>query len=249
MEGKLVQGKDVGTDSGSTAMVREDYLNGEYLQKNPSFHVEDSPWKAAQILRMLEMKSLRPRKVAEVGSGAGEILVQLSQRLPETYFDGYEISPQGFELAQTRQSERIRFFNCDLLKEGEGDYDLILCIDVFEHIEDYFTFLRRLRGKGRAFLFHIPLDMNAQMVVRGEPITRVRNEVGHLHYFSKETALATLEDCGYKVESWFFTASGADRPKSAMAKLLKVPRRVGFSLAPEWTVRLLGGYSLLVYAT
>jgi cyclopropane fatty-acyl-phospholipid synthase-like methyltransferase len=235
--------------SGSRETVREDYLNGDYLLKNPSFHVEDSPWKAAQIVRMLELRGLKPRRVAEVGSGAGEILVQLAGRLPEARFDGYEISPQGFELARAREGERVRFFNCDFLECGEGSYDLILCIDVFEHVEDYFGFLRRLRGRSGAFLFHVPLDMNAQMVARGEPVSRVRRTVGHLHYFSKETALATLEECGYRVEAWFFTANGVERPKSARARLMKIPRRICFAVAPEWTARVLGGYSLMVYAT
>ena len=239
----------MGTEKGSRETVREDYLDGGYLLKNPSFHVEDSPWKAAQIVRMLELRGLHPGRVAEVGCGAGEILVQLAGRLPETRFDGYEISPQGFELARVRESERVRLFNLDFLEQGGEDYDLVLCIDVFEHVEDYFGFLRRLRRRGRAFLFHVPLDMNAQMVARGEPVSRVRRTVGHLHYFSKETALAGLGECGYRVEAWFFTANGVERPKSLRARLMKVPRRVCFAVAPEWTARVLGGYSLMVYAT
>ena len=140
-------------------------------------------------------------------------------------------------------------FSTRIFKKGGEDYDLVLCIDVFEHVEDYFGFLRRLRRRGRAFLFHVPLDMNAQMVARGEPVSRVRRTVGHLHYFSKETALFTLEECGYKVEASFFTPNGVERPKSLRARLMKVPRRVGFAVAPEWTARVLGGYSLMVYAT
>lgn len=233
---------------GGTGIAQE-YLDGQYLEKNPSFHVEDSPWKAGQILRMLRSVSLCPGLVAEVGCGAGEIPVQLSRELVDTCFDGYELSPQGFVLCQTRQSGRIRFFNSDILAQTDRYYDLILCIDVFEHIEDYFSFLRGLRVRGRAFIFHIPLDMNAQMVARAEPLARVRREVGHLHYFSKETALAALESCGYTVRSWFFTPNGADRPKTRRAKLLQIPRKVSFQFAPELTVRLLGGYSLMVYAT
>ena len=29
------------------------YKSGEYLEKNPTWHVEESPWKARQIMRML----------------------------------------------------------------------------------------------------------------------------------------------------------------------------------------------------
>lgn len=228
--------------------IKQEYLDGQYLLKNPSFHVEDSPWKAGQILKMLELRSLRPSTIAEVGCGAGEILVQLSAKLPSSRLFGYELSPQGFKLCQARQTDRIQYFQLDLLKQEHAYYDLVLCIDVFEHIEDYFAFLRALRERGRAFIFHVPLDMNAQMVARREQISRVRDVVGHLHYFSKETAFAALRECGYAIQSWFFTPNGADRPRSAKAKLLQIPRKVCFRAAPELTVRLLGGYSLLIQA-
>ena len=119
-------------------------------------------------------------------------MVQLSKRYPESKFDGFEISPQGFALCKERESDRIKFFNGNFCAAEVPLYDVVLCIDVFEHIEDYFSFLRGIREKGKAFIFHIPLDMNVQMVWRSSPILMVRSTVGHLHYFSKETALATL---------------------------------------------------------
>jgi hypothetical protein len=132
---------------------------------------------------------------------AGEILVQLSNHWSESQFFGYELSPQGFELCKKRAPENILYFNEDFFEHGEQKFDLVLCIDVLEHIEDYFTFLRRLRTKGQHFIFHIPLDMNVQMVLRNAPINDVREWVGHLHYFSKDTALAVLKDCRYSIVS------------------------------------------------
>jgi 2-polyprenyl-3-methyl-5-hydroxy-6-metoxy-1,4-benzoquinol methylase len=228
--------------------IASQYLDGEYYERNPSFHVEDSSWKAQQIMRMVKLRNLKPRTVAEVGCGAGEILVQLSKHLPDSRFVGYELSPQAFELCKPRANERIDYFNTDLCELEETVYDLVLCIDVFEHIEDYFTFLRRLWHRGRGFIFHIPLDMNVQMVARSRPIMRVREAVGHLHYFSKDTALVTLRDCAYQTESWIYTPSGIDRPKSFRARALRIPRKILFFISQDLTAKLLGGYSLLVYA-
>jgi len=233
--------------SAHTMSITPQYLTGEYIAKNPTFHVEDSPWKAEQIMKALGRQSASPTTIAEVGCGAGEILVQLAQKLPETCFTGYELSPQGFDLCQSRRSNRIDYRQEDML-EAADVFDLVLCIDVFEHVEDYYTFLRRLRERGRAFVFHIPLDMNMQMVARPQRMLWVRGQVGHLHYFSKDTALATLTDCGYQVRDWFFTPNGADRPKSGKAKLLQLPRKIFSSINQELTARVLGGYSLLVWA-
>ena len=58
------------------------YQSGEYVEKNPTYHVEDSSWKAEQIVRMMKQNQLQPRTVCEVGCGAGEILRQLQTQLP-----------------------------------------------------------------------------------------------------------------------------------------------------------------------
>ena len=128
--------------------------------------------------------------------------------------------------------------------------DLVLLIDVFEHVDDYMGFLKRLSGLGKAFVFHIPLDLNAQGLMRGSML-KSRANVGHLHYFSKDTALATLEDTGYQVKAWRFTGSSQHAGRSTRplrTRIANLPRRLLFPIAPETTALLMGGYSLLVLA-
>ena len=92
--------------------------------------------------------------------------------------------------------------------------------------------------------------MTALMVARAKPILNARESVGHLHYFSKDTAIATLRDAGYEVDAFRYTAGTIDLPDRTMRmKIAKWPRRVGFRVAPDLTVRTVGGYSLLVLCT
>jgi hypothetical protein len=230
-------------------MERNIYLDGQYLLDNPLYHTEDSPWKAQQILKMISKPNIKITSVCEVGCGAGEILRQLQLGMPEdTIFCGYEISPQGFELCKQRENERLVFYGEDLLATDTESFDLLLCIDVFEHVEDYIGFLRKLRKKARYKIFHIPLDMSVQTVLRCAPIIQGRATVGHLHYFMKETALCTLEDAGYEIEDYFYTPARIDGAKTLKAKLAKLPRIVFSLISPDLTARILGGYSLLVLA-
>jgi cyclopropane fatty-acyl-phospholipid synthase-like methyltransferase len=225
------------------------YQTGEYVAKNPTYHVEDSAWKASQVLRMIQKHNLAPRTVCEVGCGAGEIIRQLQRQLaPDTRFCGYEISPQAFVLCRQRENERLQFFCEDLIASAAAHFDLLLCLDVFEHVEDYFGFLRGLRGKAARKIFHIPLDLSAQWVWRGGPIMRERELAGHLHYFTKETALATLRDTGYEVIDWCYTAGAIANPRSVKARLASWPRRLLSTVNQDLVVRVFGGYSLLVLA-
>jgi len=224
------------------------YEGGKYLQNNPTWHEEDSAWKAQQILRVLRSNGLNPATLCEIGCGAGAVLHQLSIALDNgVKCTGYEISPQAFDLCKSRSRSNLIYLREDLLRTSLPPFDVVMAIDVFEHVEDYLGFLRQLRLKGRYKIFHIPLDISVQSVLRSEPIVRLRMNVGHLHYFTQETALATLRDTGYRVIDYFHTASALDLPNRGLkANLMKVPRKLLFALHRDFAARLLGGFSLMV---
>ncbi len=67
-----------------------------------------------------------------------------------------------------------------------------MAIDVFEHVEDYFGFLRKIKGEYK--IFHIPLDLSMQTVLRATPIIANRKTLGNVHYFTKEIAIEALTD-------------------------------------------------------
>jgi SAM-dependent methyltransferase len=232
----------------------DQYESGEYLVKNPDWGRIDSAWKAQKVARLLERHNLRPTHIVDVGCGAGAVLLHLSDdpRLAQSRFSGFDISPQSIALAREYETGRVRFY-CGPA-DHSGRADVALALDVFEHVPDYLGFLRLLRDKASAFVFHIPLDMNAQALLRDAQI-ELRHQVGHLHYFSKATALHTLEDCGYRVIDWHYTAAaleleGQSRPaNSVRTRTANLMRRIAFPALPDLTVKLLGGYSLLVLAS
>jgi 2-polyprenyl-3-methyl-5-hydroxy-6-metoxy-1,4-benzoquinol methylase len=64
-------------------------------------------------------------------------------------FSGYEVSPQAFEICSKKEKSNLLFVFGDLLNEEKAYFDVVLAIDVFEHVEDYLGFVRGLRTKGR----------------------------------------------------------------------------------------------------
>src|SRR5579864_8683512 len=100
------------------SILREIYTSGQYLEKNPDWHVYESPWKVAQIMRMLKQNHLSPESICEVGCGAGEVLRLLQNQLDDKCTCwGYDISPQAIALANTRTNEKLHFKLADVLKE------------------------------------------------------------------------------------------------------------------------------------
>lgn len=223
------------------------YRNGEYLAKNPLWHLEESEWKAVQITRMLQKNQISPGTVCDVGCGAGEVLRQLQKTLGgECKLYGYDVSPQAIELATGRANERLHFCLADFCAADGAWFDLILALDVFEHVEDYYGFLRQLKARARYKIFHIPLDVSVQTVLRKNGLLKRRILHDHLHFFSKETALQALRDAGYEVLDWFYTGRAVELGDALGQRILRMPRKLCFALHNELTVRILGGYSLLV---
>ena len=238
---------DVGSSSHTIAPL---YISGEYLKRNPHWHVGESPWKAKHILRMLRKNSLSPEFICDVGCGAGEVLKQLQDQLGGSCrFVGYDISSDALELSQTRANETLEFKLADILLEDSPRFDLLLLLDVLEHLEDYFTLLRGIKDRAEYKIFHIPLDLSVQTVLRRSGLTKVRDSYGHLHYFNKEIALRLLSELDYHVIDYYYTARAIEQPtRELIRNLLKLPRKLLFAIHQDLAASILGGWSLLVLA-
>jgi len=230
------------------------YTAGSYLSENPDWHIEDSEWKANQILSILNQQRSRPRAIGEVGCGAGEILARLSTKMDDAVrFVGWDISPQAIDMCKMRENDRIRCVLGDLTRADDVTFDTLLIMDVIEHVEDYRGFLTSLRGKADTFVFNIPMDFNVYTSLRHTSLACGRHHLGHIHHFNRSTALATLEDAGYTIlhstYAFPWKDSSMRRKAPAMSMLLQNIRRAVSSVAPDFSVKLLGGASLMVLAT
>jgi SAM-dependent methyltransferase len=236
--------------------VSNTYTSGEYLEATGgSWHAEDSPWKAAQIMRIIDRNGMHPKLIREIGCGAGHILGELSKQLylKDCQFEGYDISPQAIELCENVGVKNCRFFCRDLLDDTADSAqrsDILLVIDVFEHVRDYMGFVGKCRKIADYKIYHIPLDIHVSSVMRNAFI-RSRYSTGHLHYFTAESAIATLKDTGHEIVDQFYT-NGAfgvfKHHRSIKTAMANVPRWFCSKFSLPFTARIFWGYSLLVLA-
>lgn len=227
------------------------YTSGGYLETTNTWHAEDSPWKARQIISMIRRNGLSPASIAEIGCGAGGILNELSvaPELNKAAFTGYDISPQAIQLCQDTASPSMRFVCGDLLADpNAGQFDVLLIIDVIEHVPDYMGFATGCRDKAYYKIYHIPLEVHVSSVLR-KSLLQPRYTIGHLHYFTAESALATLKDTGHEILDVAYTNGAVElftHHKSVRRALANIPRRVVGSISERWAAQVLGGFSLLV---
>src|SRR5690348_12509030 len=120
-------------------MSESRYHDGEYLAANPTWGEEDSVWKAERIHALWRRSQLPiPHTVAEIGCGAGRILAALRAMFPESVaYSGFDIAPAAIQIANKHTAPGLSF-HCEDLTTSQRKFDALLCIDVFEHVENPF---------------------------------------------------------------------------------------------------------------
>lgn len=222
------------------------YLNGDYAQKNPDWDSADAKWKAAKLYGLLAAHNCKPKSIVEIGCGSGAVLVALRPFFPDASFAGFDIAP---EVCRFWHEPGIRFELADYLAQDEPSSDLVLLIDVLEHVGNPWEFLARLRARSNLVAIHFPLDLSALSVLREQPLLRVRDRVGHLHFFTRGLAHSLLYESGFEIIESRYTGASLDAPqRSFRTKVAGLLRRLVYALNRDLGVRLLGGETLMVLA-
>lgn len=222
------------------------YNDGRYLSENPSWHEDDAAWKASQVLSLLRDRDFKPESVVDVGCGTGGVLEVIADTINGIRLVGYDPSSEAVGLVERSNRVELRVGTPEEINEH---YDLLLSLDVFEHVEDYLGFLRSLRPIADWFMFHIPLDISAQSVARERPLLSVRSSCGHLHYFTRSTALASLETAGFQIACERLLFPNNMPGRGVRTRIANIPRNLARHLSPQLSARVLGGFTLLVLAS
>lgn len=229
--------------------IDERYTGRNYEEQNPTWDAEDSPWKAKQVDAIIRRHQIPATHIAEVGCGAGGVLASLRETRPEAELYGFDIAPALTRFWDRHTHARICFELGDFLQVNHRHFDVILLLDVLEHLANPFDFLARVRGQADHFVFHFPLDLSASAVLRESPLLDVRRKVGHLHSFTKGLALALLAEAGYAVVDWQYTGAAFTAPqRNWKTRLAGAVRMIAYAANKDVGVRLLGGETLIVLA-
>ena len=227
----------------------------EYYKKNPSYHVEDAGFKWNNFKNSIlksEINLSQVRSIGEIGCGSGQILslAKKSGLFKETEYVGYDTNLDAIILAKSLDGS-IKYLNEDLVNKNlEKKFDILIVSDVFEHVDDYYSFLQTLRKKAKYLIFNIPLQMNLTSLLRRKNVFEISyNQVGHLHFFSSKTAKLALEKNGYSI---LYTTYARNRffelKKQFTIKkfLIAIPEFLLGLINEDLSCDVFGGYSLVV---
>lgn len=131
----------------------------------------------------------RPVSILEVGCGQGWLSKQLASAVPEARFVGIDVRAEAIEVARTLvPSADFRVERGEKLPFADGEFDLVVCSEVLEHVDDPDKVLAEIvrvsKGHVVASVPHEPLFWGANLL-RGKYLRTFGNCPGHIHHWSK----------------------------------------------------------------
>lgn len=225
------------------------YADGRYLAENPRWHAEDAPHKADAVLRLIDRLGWSPATVIDVGCGTGDVLAALRRRLDATGRAGVTLAgwdPSPDAATRWRRADRVALHAGEAAQAG-AHADLVLALDVSEHVDDDVAFLASLRRVAPRVILRMPLDDSLLDTLRPARKLAARARYGHVHAYTRARALARVTEAGWSVVG---TAYDRVPPTTDTARqvLVDAVRRLVTRAAPDLAVDLLGGWSLMVAA-
>ena len=141
--------------------------------------------------------------VADIGCGEGFVMQYLMNVLPKLHCVGIDIDIDSLRRGQLIhpdiQVQKGTIYNLPYTTRA---FDLVLCIEVLEHLDQPRQALEELiRITKRYCLFSVPNEPFFRLAnfLRGKNITRFGDDIGHMNHWSKKSFARFLRTSGLKI--------------------------------------------------
>lgn len=173
-------------------MIRESSLRLNYTSANHFKHTHPNPLFRALIAgfnaRLLALAdATRPQSVLEVGCGEGFLLKYLAERRPGWRLAGCDISASavGYARQQCPQSVSLRVGDIYRLPIPPASFDLVICSEVLEHLDNAQAALAELKRVSRGHvLVTVPHEPFFRILARLAVWLRLGPDPGHRQFWT-----------------------------------------------------------------
>jgi len=236
-------------------MHRDIYRSGAYFEARVHESKGDAPWKSQEVLRVFVPWSaaagFRVNSLIDVGCGSGDAVAQVCDGLraqghPVKVVKGYDVSPGIRKVKQTHKN--VQFVQGDFCK-SEENVDVVMLLDVVEHVIDPLGFLKSVGSHCKVLIIHFPLENHLSAALRNKFARGAPPE--HLLVLDAPAAVNLVAFAGLRIETWAYTLafkSPYQRTRS-LPRVFVYPFRYILGLvSPYLLAKTIGGVSLLLVA-
>ncbi|MFM7044406.1 MAG: class I SAM-dependent methyltransferase [Ilumatobacteraceae bacterium] len=136
------------------------------------------------------LPAVPPLRVLEVGVGEGEILQRVQSRFPHASCRGIDVPNDSLLPEWERRGIAAEFGNVEQLRFDDRSFDLVLAIEVLEHVDDVEAALREIsRVCAGVAVMSVPFEPIWRLgnVARGRYLRQFGNTPGHVNHWSRRS--------------------------------------------------------------
>lgn len=180
---------------------KEDQFNERtYIEHNPTLGYEDVNYKFSYIQKLLDELNFNNQEISilDVGGGGGflgKVIVEyFMSRGCKVNFYALDVSLKMLEVQKSNNPYITDVFNCYLDELAvDVPFDLLLMIDVIEHIPNKDAASQKIQQICNYALYNIPSEVNLMALLKNVYMKNnyykmQRDSLGHLHFFTYKTA-------------------------------------------------------------
>jgi len=222
------------------------YSSGSFYDNNTTNSFA-SKWKALLVTDILETIPQQLKIIADVGSGDCMVARHIANVKSNLLIDCYDVTPpeHRFNIDETPQ---LKFYPLSALESSDKQYDLIMALDVIEHVACPRTFLSSLAMRTRRVLLHVPLDLSVVSMLRPAILREQLESAGHVTFYNVETLRIFFHSMGMYPTVFKLTDAYRQFPQNPTLaqKLVRLMRTVLACQSRTFSANLLGGQTALV---
>ena len=143
-------------------------------------------------------KTVQGKKILDVGCFTGDFLVLMKEIGADVY--GLELQDDAVEIANKKLSGRVKSADVMTSTFPNLDFDIITLLGIVEHVTDPIKLIRRstdLLKKGGILMIQTP-NSGSKLSKWTKQYWPPFAPVEHIHLFSKNSLVKSLELCGYE---------------------------------------------------
>ncbi len=173
------------SDSGSGSVYQSANLH-KYTADNRIYR-----WHLQAVMDQLVelIDQAQPGSLLDAGCGEGFVAGDLARRRPEIAVTGVDLSPEAIAYAQERFGKLARFRTGSVYKLPFSDrsFDLVLCSEVLEHLDEPEKAIAELKRVARSHvLITVPLEPYFDWLNRVGRSLNLSVDPGHVNFWTKE---------------------------------------------------------------
>lgn len=133
------------------------------------------------------VEEVSPASIVDIGCGEGLVVESLRGSLGTFRYLGIDVNADSIQEAR-RRNPGLSFLVADLFSAGASETvaDLVLCLEVLEHLEEPERALHSIIAWGRSAVISVPWEpyFRAGTLLRGKYVRRLGNHPEHVQQFN-----------------------------------------------------------------